>query len=255
MLLLAPALTPLHVRSRSARSTAWSCTARCGWRSREPRPATSWRRTPITRRDRRMLGLTAPCRHFFSCRAARASASRAPTDTACAGASGPSRRRSSSVPPAGARMYREGRGGERSRRGVSCVRRRLRRPAGCGIRLRSATRCDCREGASPAAHLSPRPHPHHLVSGAVSRHRDCRGDRLLHLAAPRAQPVLPHRVARRAVRTHRYAKQVPGHRRRHPHPRPQGLSAPHPEERHALPRPRDRHIPVSHSHGPHRPRS
>ncbi len=28
-----------------------------------------------------MLGLTAPCRHFFSCRAARASASRAPTDT------------------------------------------------------------------------------------------------------------------------------------------------------------------------------
>ena len=71
-----------------------------------------------------MLGLTAPCRHFFSCRAARASPSRAPTDTACAGASGPSRRRSSSVPPAGARMYREGRGGERSRRGVSCVRRR-----------------------------------------------------------------------------------------------------------------------------------
>ena len=35
-----------------------------------------------------MLGLTVPCRHFFSCRAARASASRAPTDTACAGASG-----------------------------------------------------------------------------------------------------------------------------------------------------------------------
>ena len=65
-----------------------------------------------------MLGLTAPCRHFFSCRAARASASRAPTDTACAGASGPSRRRSSSVPPAGARMQREGRGGERSLVGV-----------------------------------------------------------------------------------------------------------------------------------------
>ena len=57
MLLLAPTLTPLHVRSCSSRSTAWSCTARCGWRSREPRPATSWRRTPITRRDGRMLGL------------------------------------------------------------------------------------------------------------------------------------------------------------------------------------------------------
>ena len=112
MLLLAPTLTPLHVRSCSSRSTAWSCTARCGWRSREPRPATSWRRTPITRRDGRMLGLTSPCRHFFSCRAARTSASRAPTDTACAGASGPSRRRSSSVPPAGARMYRERRGGK-----------------------------------------------------------------------------------------------------------------------------------------------
>ena len=33
-----------------------------------------------------MLGLAAPCRHFFSCRAVTASASRAP---ACAGASGP----------------------------------------------------------------------------------------------------------------------------------------------------------------------
>ena len=152
MLLLAPTLTPLHVRSCSSRSTAWSCTARCGWRSREPRPATSWRRTQITRRDGRILGLTSPCRHFFSCRAARASASRAPTDTACAGASGPSRRRSSSVPPAGARIYREGRGGERSRRGVSCVRRRRRRrPAGCGIRLRSATRRSaCWRGPRPS---------------------------------------------------------------------------------------------------------
>ena len=75
-----------------------------------------------------MLGLTAPCRHFFSCRAARASASRAPTDTACAGASGPSRRRSSSVSPAGARMYREGRGGTVPRRGPLCTKRERRVP-------------------------------------------------------------------------------------------------------------------------------
>ena len=57
------------------------------------------------------VGLDGPVQAFLLVQAARASASRAPTDTACAGASGPSRRRSSSVPPAGARMYRERRGG------------------------------------------------------------------------------------------------------------------------------------------------
>ena len=144
MLLLAPTLTPLHVRSCSSRSTAWSCTARCGWRSRQPRPATSWIRANA--------GLDGPVQAFLLVQGRQGVGQPGPTDTACAGASGPSRRRSSSVPLAGARMYREGRGGERSRRGVSCVRRRRRRPADCGIRLRSATRRSARVGNARLGH-------------------------------------------------------------------------------------------------------
>ena len=87
-----------------------------------------------------LLGLTSRCRIPRSCGAARASANRATTDTPARERAARSRRRSSSVPPASVRMYRESRGGERPRCGVSCVRRRGRRPAGCGIRWRSATR-------------------------------------------------------------------------------------------------------------------
>ena len=56
-----------------------------------------------------LLGLMSPCRNPFACRAARASARVATTDTASAGAMGLSRSRSSSVPPERYSTIRNGR--------------------------------------------------------------------------------------------------------------------------------------------------
>ena len=59
-------------------------------------------------------------------------------------------------------------------------------------------------------HVSPRPHPHRVVSRALSWHHDFASRGLSHPPAPRPER-LPSRGGRRAVHTHRYARQVPGH--------------------------------------------
>ena len=60
-----------------------------------------------------------------------------------------------------------------------------------------------------AARITSAP-SHRLVSRALSRHHDFESRGLPPPPAPRPDR-LPSRVGRRAVHTHRYAKQVPGH--------------------------------------------
>ena len=67
-----------------------------------------------------------------------------------------------------------------------------------------------REGPSSPPHVSPRPHPHRLVSRALSRQHDFEAG-VYRLLRRHGLNRLPSRVGRRAVHTHRYAKQVPGH--------------------------------------------
>ena len=68
-----------------------------------------------------------------------------------------------------------------------------------------------REGPPSPPHVSSPPHPHRLASQALSRHHDFERRGLPHPPAPRPESLTPSRVGRRAVHTHRYAKQVPGH--------------------------------------------